>query len=736
SLPGTPVLYYGDEIGMGDNFYLGDRDGVRTPMQWSADRNAGFSEANPHQLYLPVILDPEYSYESVNVEMQQRNTSSLFWFMKRLIALRRSFKAFSRGDMQFINVENPKVLAFTRTFEDETVLVVVNLSKYAQPAEVDLRNFKGYQPIELFSRNKFPTVKEDSPYFFTMGPHSFQWFQLEKVRSRADEERSIPTLELQGDGLLDAFERTQLEQDILPTYVFSRPWFAGRKRTVYSLSVIDHYVLEENGRRAWWLLLEVAYESGLPEWYQLAVSVVSAETAKELMGSCPDAIIAHVEGGAEGSMLCDAFYLKGLQRSLLRRFVQNEQLKLEDGSVYFDAVEELARYNWEEAVPRLFDQNKYNTSIIYDNRLFLKWYRKVEFFVNPDVELNRYLSLEAGFPYTPAYLGSAEWQSDRGRMVLAIVQELVDNHGNGYDYTRERVNNFIERVLARPHSAQLLEYKQQPWAQPVAFEELPEDLQDLVGSRGAELMRLLGERTAQMHKAFSRNAQTKEFVPEEFSLHYQRSLFASMVSLVRDAYHRMNRSDGLPEPAAVRIRGLLDRRTELLNLLKRVYDHKLDVVKIRTHGSYDLHKVLLTGKDLVLYDFGGNILKSFSERRIKRSPIRDVAQLVASIYTATFEGFAHNGHISSDQEAYTAYAERWAYLMSGFFLRAYFDCVKDEPFLPKDPEDCTMLLHTFLLERSLRLLTQELPESSARVQGPLSLIDSVMAQTPSAVSQG
>ncbi|RYY88562.1 MAG: maltose alpha-D-glucosyltransferase, partial [Chitinophagaceae bacterium] len=140
SLPGTPVLYYGDEIGMGDNFYLGDRDGVRTPMQWSADRNAGFSEANPHQLYLPVILDPEYSYESVNVEMQQRNTSSLFWFMKRLIALRRSFKAFSRGDMQFINVENPKVLAFTRTFEDETVLVVVNLSKYAQPAEVDLRN--------------------------------------------------------------------------------------------------------------------------------------------------------------------------------------------------------------------------------------------------------------------------------------------------------------------------------------------------------------------------------------------------------------------------------------------------------------------------------------------------------------------------------------------------------------------------------------------------------------------
>ncbi|GAB4091952.1 maltose alpha-D-glucosyltransferase [Flaviaesturariibacter terrae] len=733
SLPGTPVLYYGDEIGMGDNFYLGDRDGVRTPMQWSADRNAGFSEANPHQLYLPVILDPEYHYEAVNVELQRRNTSSLFWFMKRLIALRRSSKAFSRGDMQFINVENPKVLAFTRTFEDETILVVVNLSKYAQPAEVDLRNFKGYQPVELFSRTQFPTVREDSPYFFTMGPHSFQWFELEKVRTRADEERTIPTLEMRGDGILDAFERTQLEQDILPAYVFSRPWFAGKGRTVYSLSVTDHYLLEENGRHAWWLLLEVAYESGLPEWYQLAVSIVSNDTARELGSTCPEAIIAHVEGSVPGAMLCDAFYLKGLQRSLLRRFVQSEQLKLNDGTVFFDAVEELSRYNWEEATPRIFPQNQFNTSIVYDNHLFLKWYRKVEFFVNPDVELNRYLSLDAGFPYTPTYLGSAEWQSGRGRMVLAIVQQLVDNHGNGYAYMRERVNNFIERVLARPNAEVLLQYDLRPWSRPAGPDELPQELQDLLGGRAAELMRLLGERTAQMHKAFARNNTVKEFAPEDFSLHYQRSLFASMVSLVRDSFHRMNRSDGNPEPAAVRIRGLLGRRTELLALLKRVYDHKLDVVKIRTHGAFDLNKVLLTGKDLVLYDFGGNILKSFSERRIKRSPVRDVAQMIAGIYTATFDAFASSGHLSNEREEHLPYAERWAYIMSGFFLKAYMENVRDEAFLPKDPEDCAMLLHTFLLERSLRVLSQELQQGSGRILAPLCLIESVFAQAPSTV---
>ncbi|MDQ6608347.1 MAG: maltose alpha-D-glucosyltransferase, partial [Bacteroidota bacterium] len=159
SLPGTPVIYYGDKIGMGDNFYLGDRDGVRTPMQWSPDRNAGFSNTNPQRLYLPVILDPQYHYESVNVETQRSNTSSLFWFMKRIINMRKKYKAFSRGDMKFIHVDNSKILAFSRTYEDETLLVVVNLSKYPQPAEIDLKEFKGYTPVEMFSKNPFPAIK-------------------------------------------------------------------------------------------------------------------------------------------------------------------------------------------------------------------------------------------------------------------------------------------------------------------------------------------------------------------------------------------------------------------------------------------------------------------------------------------------------------------------------------------------------------------------------------------------
>src|SRR6201993_3822767 len=169
SLPGTPIIYYGDEIGMGDNIYLGDRNGVRTPMQWSADRNAGFSRANPQRLYLPVIIDPEYHYEAVNVEAQQNNTHSLLWWMKRLIALRKQFKAFGRGTLEFLFPENRRVLAFVRAYEEERVLVVANLSRFAQCVELDLAKFQGMTPLEIFGKADFPPITE-RPYFLSLGP--------------------------------------------------------------------------------------------------------------------------------------------------------------------------------------------------------------------------------------------------------------------------------------------------------------------------------------------------------------------------------------------------------------------------------------------------------------------------------------------------------------------------------------------------------------------------------------
>ena len=179
SLPGTPVLYYGDEIGMGDNIYLGDRNGVRTPMQWNADRNAGFSRANPQSLYLPIGIDPEYHYEAVNVDIQQGNPHSLFWWTKRLIDLRKRYKAFGRGSMSFVGCENRKILAFVRSLGEERILVVANLSRFVELAELDLSRFKGLSLVEMFGRYEFPPVK-DEPYRLTLGPHSFYWFRIRK----------------------------------------------------------------------------------------------------------------------------------------------------------------------------------------------------------------------------------------------------------------------------------------------------------------------------------------------------------------------------------------------------------------------------------------------------------------------------------------------------------------------------------------------------------------------------
>jgi maltose alpha-D-glucosyltransferase/alpha-amylase len=188
SMPGTPIVYYGDEIGMGDNIYLGDRNGVRTPMQWSDDKNAGFSEGDNAALYSPVIVDPPYGYHSINVEAQERTPTSLLRWMRRLIGVRKAQKAFGRGTQEFLHPTNRRVLVFLRRHENEVVLCVNNLSRYAQPVELDLSEFSGLVPVELWSCEPFPTIG-DLPYFFTMAPHGFLWFRLVRPEDVATFER-------------------------------------------------------------------------------------------------------------------------------------------------------------------------------------------------------------------------------------------------------------------------------------------------------------------------------------------------------------------------------------------------------------------------------------------------------------------------------------------------------------------------------------------------------------------
>jgi maltose alpha-D-glucosyltransferase / alpha-amylase len=355
SFPGTPVLYYGDEIGMGDNYYLGDRNGVRTPMQWSPDRNAGFSRANPQKLYMPVIIDPEYHSESINVENQQRNPSSLLWYMKRIIAMRKRFQAFGRGTLEFLLPDNPKILAFIRRYGNESILVVANLSRYFQVGELDLSSYAGCVPEELGSQNRFPTIRE-SPYILTLGPHNYLWLSLKKEEEAitVSGERMIPELRVATgwEDVLEEETRKRLEDEVLPEYLKNCRWFGGKARTIRKVQMIEVIPVMKDGDSSQVLLLQVRYAEGTQDLYLLPLSFALTRKAaspseefvvegmrvrldydwltlkaKLIMEEFPQSLIARLRAGEDEGILYDAAYDTRFHEAILTTIQQRKRTK-------------------------------------------------------------------------------------------------------------------------------------------------------------------------------------------------------------------------------------------------------------------------------------------------------------------------------------------------------------------------------------------------------------------------
>jgi maltose alpha-D-glucosyltransferase/alpha-amylase len=732
SMPGTPVIYYGDEIGMGDNFYLGDRDGVRTPMQWSPDRNAGFSAANPQKLYLPVILDPAYNYESVNVETQRSNTSSLFWFMKRMINMRKNFKAFGRGDLTFVNVENPKVLAFTRTYRDETLFVIVNLSKYSQAAQVDLSAYKGYVPVEVFSKNRFPIIKEESPYFFTLGSHGYEWFILEKSTSGIEEQAELPTIFLETiEDLVNGGLKEEFENEMLPNYLAKTEWFVGKGRRINNIVITNHAEIELESGKCILLLIEVHYQSGLPESYQLPVTIAKEKLAQKLGTNCPQAIIANVKTKNEDAILVDALFTHELQNKLIAMLASGDNITLSQSFINFNASAQLKEQkNVLAGVKSKIHTEEDFTAISYDNGFFLKMYRKIDPTTNPDVEITRYLSERAKFEHVPEYCGAIEWKFENDTIALGMLQVLIENHGDGYNFFLTRVNNYIERILSA--DKQMLQTIKMvgSLADPVGYDELPNELQVLLGATASEQARLIGKRTGEMHLALAAGAGIREFAPEDFSLHYQRSLFSSMQSLVRLTFqNKAEKLQNVPERIKHDLEVFFERKEDVLQILKRIYQKKLDVVKTRVHGNYHLGQIIFTGKDIVINDFGGDPVRSFSDRRLKRSPLRDVAGMIRSFTNVAYEGFLKTTHVEKDNiTTVLPYARIWAHYMVGFFMKAYLDTVRDTSFIPADKSDMKVMIDTYMLEKALYDLNYEFKFRPHWAIVPLRIIQTIIGQ--------
>lgn len=741
TLPGTPVLYYGDEIGMGDNFYLGDRDGVRTPMQWTADRNAGFSESNPQKLYLPLILDPLYHHSALNVELQSRNTSSLLWFMKRLISIRKRYKAFSRGDMKFIDSDNSKILAFTRTYEDENMLVIANLSRFSQAVELNIDQFKGFIPVEIFSRNHFPMIKDESLYFFTLSPNDCQCFVLEKANPDLGEEQSLPNLRLKKwKHLTDTAILENLETKVLPSYMMRLRWFGGKGRGVERMKIIDTANLPLTENSIVILLIEVSYQNGLPDIYQLPVAFGIGQFSHRVQENCPQAVMAILTiDGIEG-VLYDAIYGFDMQQAIIERMAGQQHIALKNGELCFNGNKILKKYlaNNKKIRPRILTGEQSNTSINYDNAFFFKLYRKVDKAINPDVEINQFLSKEANFKHIPSFTGTVEWKTGKESIVLGMMQEMVKSSSDVWEFMLDRLNNFNDQILSHSDVSLISSELKGDITKPVIFEEIPEDLKELLETQVAESARLLGIRTGEMHIALASENDLPDFKPENFSLHYQRSLFAGLQSLVRSTFQSLSKNlKKLPPEARKDAEDVLAMKDDILRELKNIYSKKIDVTKIRIHGDYHLGQVLFTGKDFFILDFEGEPAKSYSERRLKRSALRDIAGMVRSFhYAALGSLFLDHKIREEDVNKLIPFVEQWYHYMSGFFMQAYLETVKGNNFIPNNEEDLNILMQTFLMQKAIYELNYELNNRPTWVLVPLRGIKAIMkSSTQSSIKE-
>ena len=724
SLPGTPIIYYGDEIGMGDNIYLGDRNGVRTPMQWNGDRNAGFSRANPQKLYLPVNLDPEYHYETVNVEAQQNNPHSLYWWMRRMIALRKRYKAFGRGSMDFLYPENRKVLAFVRKYEDETILVLANLSRYSQFAELDLSRFKGAIPIELFGQTEFPRIGE-LPYFITLGPHSFYWFEIRseeaarKASSRPDAGPRVLTVTASWEELLEGRTKTWFEA-VLPEYLRPRRWFGGKARRIQNCQIVEVIDLPGAvaGGDARLLLLRIDYVEGEPETYQFPIIFTTGESAERAAAEWPDSVIARVQfkGRDQSGVIYEATanreFLRVFSGAIARRrkFKGNSGLVAAEPTPMFRKIRSRGDVALDPSVLRA-DQS--NTSILYGDRMILKLFRRPDVGVNPELEIGRFLNEHAPHVNTPRLAGYLEYQRRRAEPItLAILQEYIQNEGEAWNYTLDALASYMEQIL----SGLAAEGREAPLPDAplieLANQEPPQLARDLMSAYIASA-ELIGRRTGELHVALASGHEDPAFAPEPFTPFYQRSIYQGMRGLIAGVIPLLRRRVGSLDAATAEVaESVLSREDEVLRRFRAVVDNRLTGARIRVHGDYHLGQLLYTGKDFVIIDFEGEPARPLSQRRLKRSPLRDVAGLLRSFHYAAYSALYNQSAVGMVRPEQFALMETWArfwYIWaSAASLRAYLQQASASGILPETPQELQILLDAFILEKAVYEVGYEL----------------------------
>ncbi|MFH1995826.1 MAG: maltose alpha-D-glucosyltransferase [Candidatus Omnitrophota bacterium] len=715
SLPGTPIIYYGDEIGMGDNYYLGDRDGVRTPMQWNPDRNAGFSKANPQHLFLPVIIDPQYHYETVNVETQEQNLSSLLWWMRRVIAMRKRFRAFSQGSVKFLFPENPKILAFLRRYQDEIILVVINLSRYSQVVELDLSEYKSFIPEEVFSSNAFPPIK-DEPYVITLGPHSHFWFLLKQQDKGTAVEslEHIPEVAFRAswEHLFDSKEIRVLEEKILPRYLLRSRWFGGKSSTIRSVKFDDRVPITMNTTPTYVALLDVKYTSGVSSVYLLPLSFAERSAAQKIFNNYPNSVIARVTLEETDGILYDGAYNEQFHKDLLSMISRRKKIKTAKGSLVCYPGKMLKSILGEkklELSSQMLKAEQSNTSILYEDLLFLKMFRRLEEGINVDAEIIRYLTERRRFAHAPVFGGAIEYKRDASDpCTLFLAQRFIQNQGEAWSYTIDQVNGFYEYIITHRKEIDDIRKSPGPFFDP-SDNKIHPFVEAGLGGLFINLVKLLGKRTGEMHIELASEKEDPNFIPEPFSILYQRSVYQSMWSQSRAALRMLSKNiKKLPEKTRQNAKAVILLEKKILEIFQKITQKKFSAMKIRIHGDYHLGQVICTGKDFTIIDFEGEPAKPLSERRLKRSALRDIAGMMRSFHYAAYGALLLKPLIRKEDIAgIEPWADLWYRYVSREFLDAYIETVRGAPFVPKERGEFEILMNIFLLDKAVYELVYE-----------------------------
>jgi maltose alpha-D-glucosyltransferase/alpha-amylase len=735
SFPGTPIMYYGDEIGMGDNIYLGDRNGVRTPMQWNSDRNAGFSKAVPARLYFPVIMDPIWGYQAINVEAQQADASSLLHWTRNMIALRKFFQVFGRGTLEFLHPENRKVLAYIRDYQSqenehsETVLCVANLSRFAQPIALDLGRFAGRQPVEMLGYVPFPEITAQ-PYPLTLAPYSFLWLELQPTATTPETpvvDTSAQSAQLSNaasDGtwsisrLLEPAGHALLEQ-ILPGYISQQRWFGGKSRAIATVRIASATLVPSTSAAL--TSVEILYKgetATTTEIYQLPLAIASEQEAEQLRANQPRSIIATLDSNVR-AVLYDATADEHFRTALLRLIAEGHPASASTGSTELASShsQELDASTLLSESSRLGAAEQSNTSILFDKLAILKLFRRLRTGENPDVEIARFLTDVAHFQNIPAYLGDLHRAHDG--TTIAFLQAFAPNEGDGWVWTLDELARYYESVAACPPPSSV----GTPGTM-TSTGEPPSEAHEHAGFY-IEAAHLLGRRTAELHLALATPTHDSAFSIENFSpedLASERERIEKQAGMSLAALERAlaEPAQPLPSDATEHARELLTLRPNVKTILSGLagdpahFGHR-----IRIHGDYHLGQLLRARTDFLIVDFEGEPARSLEERRRKQSPLRDVAGMLRSFSYAAHSALAHHVQRRPDQAtALEPWAVLWENSVSSAFLRGYRETIGTNPVLPS-PEDAQILLSTLLLEKAFYELLYELNNRPQWVTIPL-----------------